>query len=307
MICTSSESGLLDLSAEQQGTVDAITAWREAWPGTSQTLSLGGLAGTGKKTVVTNLAQTLPGAIVCPTGKAANVLRKKGVDAKTIHSQIYEPRTVKGNVVYLLKWSIDAETLIIDEASMVNSKLYGDLCTFTIPILFVGDHGQLEPVGENPNLMLNPDLRLETIHRQALDNPIIRLAAAFREGREGQVRNAAKSGLYRDPSGRCIVTSKARFDDYLFSGMQVLVGFNKTRHDLNKRIRAHLGFKGPPLPEEKLICLQNNSKFNVYNGQEFVIKEVYGERSGIIELEMETDDGRQIVAPAWHASSAMMQ
>src|SRR5476651_1962552 len=79
-------------SPDQQAVVDAILEWRDAWPATKQTFTLGGLAGTGKSTIVSYLARCLPGAVVaCPTGKAAHVLQSKGVDAGTIHSLIYRP------------------------------------------------------------------------------------------------------------------------------------------------------------------------------------------------------------------------
>jgi exodeoxyribonuclease-5 len=164
-------------SPDQQAVVDAIVEWRDAWPAANQTFTLGGLAGTGKSTIVSYLAGCLPGAVVaCPTGKAAHVLRRKGVDAGTIHALIYHPfGNSKGQPTYRLKRLLDAETIIIDEASMVDSKMYGDLCSFTKPILFVGDHGQLEPIGDNPHLMRNPDVRLEEIHRQEAGNPIIRM------------------------------------------------------------------------------------------------------------------------------------
>ena len=54
--------------------------------------TLGGYAGTGKSTVISHLIDILPNWKVCAfTGKAANVLRKKGVPATTIHSLIYKP------------------------------------------------------------------------------------------------------------------------------------------------------------------------------------------------------------------------
>jgi exodeoxyribonuclease-5 len=286
-------------SPDQQAVFDAIMDWRSAWPATKQTFALGGLAGTGKTTIVSYLARCLPKPVIaCPTGKAANVLQSKGVDARTIHSLIYEPfGKSNGQVRFRLRRHLDAETLIIDEASMVTSKIHGDLCSFSKPILFVGDHGQLEPVGENANLMKDPDVCLEQIHRQAEGNPIIRLAKAFRDGRENQVRAAMRNGIWQDQMGRCTVTTRSRLDAYLHSGMQVIVGFNKPRHELNSKIRGNLGRKGAPSPGEKLICLQNNARFNLFNGQECVVTGVRDQRGGIVELELEIEDGRLITAP----------
>ena len=108
----------------------------------------------------------------------SQVLRQKGVEhAQTIHSLIYVPEEVPvperktrpdGSVfdatttklVFTLRDQIDCEGVLIDEASMVSSELYDDLRTYCVPLVFVGDHGQLEPVGDDPGLMREPDYRL---------------------------------------------------------------------------------------------------------------------------------------------------
>ena len=71
---------------------------------------------------------------------------------------------------------------------------FHDLLSFGLPVLFVGDHGQLEPIGTSAGLMADPHVRLETIHRQARGNPILRLATALREGRP--------TPYWDDPRGR---------------------------------------------------------------------------------------------------------
>src|SRR5208282_6828508 len=71
--------------------------------------------------------------------------------------------------------------IIVDEASMVADDMVRDLQSFHVPILAVGDHGQLPPVGGVGSLMKNPMLRLEQIHRQAEGNPIIALSKMIRE------------------------------------------------------------------------------------------------------------------------------
>jgi hypothetical protein len=133
--------------------MDSILEWRHGWPSTKQTLTLGGYAGTGKTTGIAYLTRMLPAPlVVCPTGKAANVLQSKGVDAKTIHSQIYVPRERNGQVTYRRRQCIDAETIIVDEASMVNMKLCR---SFSLPTCLVAvslrrllpkDHSSLESI-----------------------------------------------------------------------------------------------------------------------------------------------------------------
>ena len=43
---------------------------------------------------------------------------------------------------------------------MVSKEIFDDLLGYGIPILAVGDHGQLPPVNSNFNLMGDPDVRL---------------------------------------------------------------------------------------------------------------------------------------------------
>ena len=75
------------LTNEQKGVILEILKFNR------QEFRLGGLAGTGKSTIVLHLHKALPNFAVCAfTGKAANVLRQKGVlTASTIHSLIYKP------------------------------------------------------------------------------------------------------------------------------------------------------------------------------------------------------------------------
>ena len=152
------------LSEEQKHVIREIMGFKK------NELRIGGLAGTGKSTVIKHLAELLPRFAVCAyTGKAASVLRKKGIDrAQTIHSLIYKAYTDEKNQVrFSLSPSLDCEWIIVDEASMVSEAIYRDLKWFGKPMVFVGDHGQLEPIGDKFNLMDDPDLRLETIHRNA--------------------------------------------------------------------------------------------------------------------------------------------
>ena len=119
-----------------------------------QIITLGGYAGVGKSTVIRVILKAFEqkGLNFLPcayTGKAANVLRKKGIkNASTIHSLIYRPfKDEKDEAVWHLidKASIvnDIDGFIVDEASMVSKEIHMDLCSFGLPILYVGDHGQL--------------------------------------------------------------------------------------------------------------------------------------------------------------------
>jgi hypothetical protein len=90
------------------------------------------------------------------------------------------------------KPSKDADTsgpmvAIIDEASMVDENLARDIETYLPPnyaVLYVGDKGQLPPVGGKWGADFeHPDAALTKVHRQSADNPILNLATRIREGK----------------------------------------------------------------------------------------------------------------------------
>lgn len=282
----------VELSEEQQGVLDAIMKWRQD-PHRKQYLTLGGYAGTGKTTLISYLSEIWPDvAIVAVCGKAVHVLRSKGAESQTIHSLIYVPRkNGTGRVRFRKRQRLEGiQTIVVDEASMIDHVLYADILSFGLPVLFVGDHGQLEPIGTNAKLMVNPTLRLEKIHRQATGNPILRLATAFREGR--QVPH------WRDRQSRLEIRPQGDFWDCLTPDVQVLCGFNSTRHKVNARIREIVGAGNELVcPGEKLICLRNNRRWNVFNGQQVRVTSVVRESKRVIDLEIETDDGRCLMLP----------
>jgi exodeoxyribonuclease-5 len=284
----------LEFSTDQQAALDKILAWRAGNPcGDDQYLTLGGYAGTGKSTLIAYLAQEWPDvAVAAYCGKAAHVLRTKGVPATTIHGLIYAPpKSAAGTVRFRCRRSLPGvQTVIIDEASMIDHLLFKDLLSFGLPVLFVGDHGQLEPIGTNPGLMAHPHLRLEQVHRQARDNPILRLATAFREGRS--------TPPWEDSKGRLRLVSRVEFDRYIADDVQILCGFNKTRHRVNALVRKQRGYTDLVAAGEKLVCLQNSKALGLFNGQQVTVLAVAHEGSTTLDLDVETDDGRSLTVPA---------
>ena len=76
--------------------------------------------------------------------------------------------------------------LAIDEASMIDESFASDMLSFEIPLLICGDPGQLPPVKGKAYFMSDPDFELTEIHRQAADNPILKLAYFLRTGGDYQ-------------------------------------------------------------------------------------------------------------------------
>lgn len=249
-------------------TADQQMAIRNIWPGLKDgsklQQTLGGYAGTGKSTLISFMLNRLKHTAVCAfTGKAANVLRRKGVDASTIHSLIYEPYYEGGVIKFELRTNLPFDRIIVDEASMVSLDLYTDLMSFKIPILFVGDHGQLEPVGSDFNLMKDPDVKLEKIHRNAGD--IAKFAEWLRFDRP------AKG--FRGGDGKILMFDRNFVRTPAFIKMacesdQVICAYNKTRCDVNARVRAAMGRTGMLVEGEKVMCLRNNKLLGIFNGMQ---------------------------------------
>ena len=253
---------------------------------------IGGYAGTGKTFLLSYIRKELHRlyprlgvAFVAFTGKAASVLENKLInnDARfdedyvgTIHGMIYRPETVwdpKTKTQIIKRWvkrekdEIWHQIIFIDEASMVSRKIWGDLLSYSKPIVAVGDHGQLPPVGDTFNLIVDPDHELTEIHRQALGSPIIGLSKFIREN--GYIpfnkffsKEVFKLSWKLDQCKN--IWDKIKIQDDLM----ILCAFNKTRNNLNRIIRNRLGFTHRvPYPGERVICLKNNHWSGVMNGQ----------------------------------------
>ena len=263
-----------DLSKDQRTAYDAVLDTAK----TQQLVSLGGYAGTGKSTLIPLMAQAignLENTGFCTlTGKASNVLDRKlraagvyeAAHVGTIHSLIYKPITDNDGLI--IRWQRNDELqtwdgvyidrLFIDEASMVGSEIMSDLQSYGVPIIAVGDPGQLPPI-KDESVIEEPDFTLDKIHRQAENNPIIKLAHAIRH--EGDIPRS-----WRDSENVRFVR-KERVGPVLNDGFSrlglnfgILVRRNKMRKDFNT------GFRSQAAPEvgDIVICLKNNPP--VFNG-----------------------------------------
>lgn len=273
----------LELTEEQAKVRDYVL---EALKGGKRLVTTGGYAGTGKTTLVSETVQHFRKEARIEfrafTGKAASVLRRKlttaGIGGSnygigTLHSLIYDPIFGhRGQICgFTKKPSIDASLVILDEASMVDEILFKDLVSFGVPIWAVGDHGQLPPVMGRFNLMENPEIKLEKIHRQAENDPIIKMSILARE--EGYI----PPGVYGEFARK--TTDKDEFykldwADIRTASKAILCGRNDTRNKINLWIRKKIGLIASdlageilrPLISDRVICLKNNRDEGIYNG-----------------------------------------
>lgn len=292
------------LSEDQQRAVDTVLAWRDDH--SRQTLTLGGYAGTGKTTVVRELIQRIGArrVQVCAyTGKAVSVLKRKGVVAQTMHSLMYtvqnhctlckipvpaevcpschQDRNLKTRWTRVHAIDMDCEVVIVDEASMLSERLVSDVEDLAPKVLYVGDHGQLEPIGDDPGIMRAPEVRLEQIHRQAEGSGIIQFAHEVRQERHPGVWRATDDVEVR------LGIRGVKFSDYDV----VLCGYNKARVAVNKRVRKERGFEGLVNEGERLICLQNDSDLGVFNGMLVTVTKVDQPNDDFVLLDFEDEMG----------------
>jgi len=277
----------IDLSPAQSGILQQILDWYFDKNRTKNYLTLGGYAGTGKTTLLGVFSKKVREkepktkiAFAAYTGKASRVLysklnqfKSRGGDdyVGTLHGLLYTALTNSGGQV--VGWEkksaekFEYNLIVVDEASMVNQGIWADIQSFGVPILAVGDHGQLPPIEGSFNLMQTPELKLEEIFRQQADNPIIQLSIMARES--GRIAPARYSRtvrkLQRDDADAQELLGElfTQYDERLM----VLVGYNHTRVKINQAIRQLLEFDSPlPQRRDRVICLKNNRELGIFNG-----------------------------------------
>ncbi len=233
------------------------------------------------------------------TGKAASVLREKGcAGATTLHSLMYkvndrdksklnelrqrllmmseedpdrrealfdfeeEKKKASGPLFSLNPESklTFADLIIVDEVSMVDERLGRDLLSFGKPILVLGDPAQLPPIaGGGFFTNAAPDMLLTEIHRQALDNPILKWATMVRQGEIVPYGLDGAANKFRRESVDDAWLAK--------SAGQILTGKNETRMNLNARVRKALGRTDPfPVFKDTLVFLKNDHRKGILNG-----------------------------------------
>ena len=268
----------------------AASAWLKAARGRPSIFRLFGYAGTGKTTLAKHLAESIDGKVLFAafTGKAACVMRSKGCQgATTIHSLIYKARDSGQETPTFELWdeapASKAKLIIIDERSTVDAELARDLSSFGVPLLVLGDPAQLPPIqGGGFFTGTEPDAMLTEVHRQAQDDPIVRLSMMIRAG------NTLREGRYGESA---VVRREAVDPARVIAADQILVGRNATRRAYNARLRQRRGFADPlPITGDKLVCLRNNRRKGLFNGGLWVVSECPKRRRQILRMRLRPDE-----------------
>jgi exodeoxyribonuclease-5 len=282
----------------QDAALNAVNAWLKAGPGRNgnpMIFRLFGYAGTGKTTLAKHIAEAVDGDVkfAAFTGKAALVMRHRGChDAQTIHSLIYRARESGEEVPSFDLWDdapvSKASLIVIDECSMVDPELGRDLMSFGVPVLVLGDPAQLPPIqGGGFFTDAEPDAMLTEVHRQAQDDPIVRLSMDVREGREFSL------GEYGETQ---VVGRKSLDPERVMQADQILVGRNATRRAYNARMRERKGFSGEfPAADDKLVCLRNNRKKGLLNGGLWTVARAAPSRGAFLKMHVAPEGGGRAI------------
>ncbi|HYX93713.1 MAG TPA: AAA family ATPase [Geodermatophilus sp.] len=157
---------------------------------------LTGGPGTGKSRTVAAVVTLLRSkgsevALAAPTGRAAKRLEElTDHPAVTVH-RLLGAQGTSGGFARNEEWPLDADVVVVDEASMLDVELTAALleaCPDGTHLLLVGDPAQLPSIG--PGHVLGdlidsgvvPVTELTTLYRQAEGGAIARLANAVRAG-----------------------------------------------------------------------------------------------------------------------------
>ena len=216
-----------------------------------------GYAGVGKSTLVKFAVEALNVnkdrvAYACFTGKAAEVLRKKGnKNAMTLHKLLYDSIPKPGGGFFRKpKTSLDYDVVIVDEISLAPKSMLEILLKHKVFCIFIGDNFQLPQIDKNEShtFLKNPDIFLSTVMRQAAESEIIQLTMKIRNGEDIP---------YMDGKEVKVIPKKELVTGHLLWANNIICATNTVRHNINNQMRELLGYEGELQEGEKCICKRN--------------------------------------------------
>ena len=235
---------------------------------------MAGFAGTGKTTILENIARyaskkRLTPILAAPTNRAVRVLSSKidgDFDRKTLHALLYGAPDDEGRWVPKVEFTRD-QLVIVDEASMIGLDVYDDLMPKIreagAKAVFVGDSYQLQPVGRDPRILMHPDALMRQVMRQAAESGILTLATV--------VRTLGKKIMpATDTEDVTIKTAAAAlkgfFKDIKADQEAVYIcGKNDTRILINETARRQKygnAISDRPHEGDQIICISNGPNVN---------------------------------------------
>ena len=310
------KAGNINLSAKQKEAIQAINS--------NNVVIITGGPGTGKTTIIKNVIDIYKShgkkVVLCaPTGRAAKRMTEMaGEEAKTLHRLLEIGKIEKDNEFTIMNYEvapIDADVIIVDEASMVYIYLMNYLLNGIYQgtkLILVGDTDQLPSVGPGSVLkdIINSEriktIFLDEIFRQAAQSKIIVNSHRVNDG-EYFLDKEEQEGLKDDffyikeksqdiMLDQIISLCKGRlknFGDYdFFENIQILSPTKKGllgTKELNKRLQEELN----PLADEKkekkvgeVIFREGDRVMQVKNNYD-----IYWEKGNTLSLTYENGTG----------------
>ena len=263
---------------------------------------LTGYAGTGKTSVMAAYVNALKAvtkkfALLAPTGRAAKVFANKaGHRAYTIHSYIYKGSDeMEPGSAFVRPNDAGIRVLIVDEASMIAESsfqegrntyvqnLLQDLFTFAYSngnakIIFVGDEGQLPPVGCSFSPALNHQYlksnyflentfhyQLTKVLRQAEDSDILRNATLLRSAEQGRfpkLNLRGKADVRRINGEELQEELDSAISNFGIEDSIMITRSNKRANLFNAQIRSRiLWYEDVLVGGDYLMIVKNNYKW----------------------------------------------
>ena len=263
---------------------------------------ISGYAGTGKSSLIGAIVKSLEEidyntCLLAPTGRATKVLSEfSNKKSYTIHRKIYH-HTKNKNGSFSTKLSINKSQntlFIIDESSMIpdqsnnigGQNLLDDLISYiysgkNCKLIFIGDTGQLPPVGSlfSPALSLEylkeyyPSININVFHlnevvRQREKSGIIVNATHTRSSKKMNFLEWEQFNDVEYVEGRELQDAiEQSYDNTGISETIIITRSNKRANEYNNQIRKRLLWKESSIEKGDIIMVTKNNYFWAEKGE----------------------------------------
>lgn len=308
--------GNIKLSSKQKEAIQTVNS--------NNVVIITGGPGTGKTTIIKNVIEIYKThgkkVVLCaPTGRAAKRMTEMtGEEAKTLHRLLEIGKIEKENEFTIMNYEvapIDADVIIVDEASMVDIYLMNYLLNGIYQgtkLILVGDTDQLPSVGPGSVLkdIINSEriktIFLDEIFRQAAQSKIIVNSHRVNDGEyflEKEEQKDLKDDFFyiKEKSqdvmlAQLISLCKGRLENFgnynFFENIQILSPTKKGilgAKELNKKLQEELNPSDDKKNEKKvgdIIFREGDRVMQVKNNYD-----IYWEKGNTLSLNYETGTG----------------
>lgn len=258
--------------------------------------------GTGKTTVVRGVIEALKLQkckikLAAPTGRAAKRMQEAtGMQSQTIH-RLLGINPAERCFDHNKDNPLEGDVLIVDECSMIDVSLFAALMKaipYNMKLILVGDIDQLPSVGPGNILRdiissgICPVIRLNTVHRQAMESKIITNAHKINHGQMPDLNTNKEYDFlfYEQDDGEAIQDMIVKLFTYFKSRGAEAQILSPMKHrsglgteELNVKIQETVNPEGEELKSginvfrvtDKVMQIKNNYTKKVFNGDVGVI------------------------------------